>query len=318
MPNEQAMNVPTQGASWSAPHFVVYSDFGIGFSSPPPPSMIRVRESLYSFADVTPFSINRDLILCGNLAFLLLEGPWDNAQTWASLNDTQRSAIKSQYAAAGINLLVSAFGSTDTPTSSGADPVATANSMAAWVRRYQLDGIDVDYEDLAAFQKGDGSAENWLIAFTLTLRTQLPVGQYLVTHAPLAPWFEPNGWGGGGYLKVHSIVGSMIDWYNVQFYNQGFTEYITCPSLLSASSETWPNTAVFQIAASGVPMSKIVIGKPAILTDASNGYMDPVIMASCLSQAKDQNWTGGVMTWQYPHATASWITTVRSQSWPVA
>jgi len=31
--------------------------------------------------------------------------------------------------------------------------------MAAWVRRYQLDGIDVDYEDLAAFEKGDGSAE---------------------------------------------------------------------------------------------------------------------------------------------------------------
>ena len=78
---------------------------------------------------------------------------------WASLNDTQRSAIKSQYAAAGINLLVSAFGSTDTPTTSGVDPVATANSMAAWVRRYQLDGIDVDYEDLAAFWKGDGSAE---------------------------------------------------------------------------------------------------------------------------------------------------------------
>ena len=81
------------------------------------------------------------------------------AQAWASLNDTQRSAIKSQYAAAGINLLVSAFGSTDIPTTSGVDPVATANSMAAWVRQYQLDGIDVDYEDLAAFEKGDGSAE---------------------------------------------------------------------------------------------------------------------------------------------------------------
>ncbi len=106
---------------------------------------------------------------------------------------------------------------------------------------------------------------------------------------------------------MHSVIGSMIDWYNVQFYNrefvasfvlnllisppEGFTEYVTCPSLLSASTETWPNTAVFQIAASGVPMSKIVIGKPAILTDASNGYMDPVTMASCLSQAKDQNWS---------------------------
>ena len=85
------------------------------------------------------------------------------AQAWASLNDTERSIIKSQYAAAGITLLVSAFGSTDIPTTSRADPVATANVMAAWVRQYQLDGIDVDYEDLAAFEKGDGSAEVQLV-----------------------------------------------------------------------------------------------------------------------------------------------------------
>lgn len=36
----------------------------------------------------------------------------------------------------------------------------------------------------------------------------------------LAPWFSPKMWGGGGYLKVHKEVGSMIDWYNVQFYNR--------------------------------------------------------------------------------------------------
>lgn len=45
----------------------------------------------------------------------------------------------------------------------------------------------------------------------------------------LAPWFEPNGrWGGGGYVKVDSVVGSSIDWYNIQFYNQGTTEYTDC------------------------------------------------------------------------------------------
>lgn len=43
-------------------------------------------------------------------------------------------------------MIVSAFGSTDAPTSSGADPVATANTFAAWVIEYGLDGIDVDYE----------------------------------------------------------------------------------------------------------------------------------------------------------------------------
>lgn len=87
------------------------------------------------------------------------------ARAWASLNDTERSIIKSQYAAAGITLLVSAFGATDVPTTMGVDPVATANAMAAWVRQYQLDGIDVDYEDLDAFAKGDGSAEVRLLHF---------------------------------------------------------------------------------------------------------------------------------------------------------
>ena len=42
--------------------------------------------------------------------------------------------------------MVSAFGSSNLPTSGGVDPVATANTMAAWVKQYGLDGIDVDYE----------------------------------------------------------------------------------------------------------------------------------------------------------------------------
>ena len=56
-------------------------------------------------------------------------------------------------------MMVSAFGSTDTPTTSGANPVTTATKYANWIKHYDLDGIDVDYEDFAAFEKGDGSAE---------------------------------------------------------------------------------------------------------------------------------------------------------------
>ena len=80
------------------------------------------------------------------LSFLLISGPADQALEWQLISASDRAAIKSQYAAAGIKLLVSAFGSTDAPTSTGADPVATANTMAAWVIEYGLDGIDVDYE----------------------------------------------------------------------------------------------------------------------------------------------------------------------------
>ncbi|KAF8967623.1 glycoside hydrolase [Flammula alnicola] len=285
-------------ATPAAPHFVVYADAYDGTTGPPAASAL----SGYNvFA----------------LSFLLTEGAWDKAEEWTTLTASQRSSIKSQYAAAGIKLIVSVFGSTDVPTSSGADPIATANTMAAWVIQYSLDGIDVDYEDFNAIDAGNGKAEAWLISFTQQLRTKLPQGTYLLTHAPVAPWFSPNMWGGGGYLKVHSSVGSLIDWYNVQFYNQGASEYTTCANLLTASSSTWPQTAVFQIAASGVPLNKIVIGKPATTSEASNGFMSTSTLASCLQQAKGQGWTGGAMVWQFNQAPSSWITAVRASSWAV-
>ena len=80
------------------------------------------------------------------LSFLLVAGAWDNAGSWASLSDGDRASIKAQYDAAGIKLVVSAFGSTDTPTSSGLDPIGLANTMGNWVKQYNLDGIDIDYE----------------------------------------------------------------------------------------------------------------------------------------------------------------------------
>ncbi|TBU38070.1 glycoside hydrolase family 18 protein [Dichomitus squalens] len=284
-------------ATPSAPHFVVYADQSqSGVTGPPAVSNVNGWNVFI-------------------LSFWLLEGAWDKAEEWTQLSASDRATIKSQYNAAGIKLLVAAFGSTDVPTSTGADPVTTANNLASWVKTYGLDGVDVDYEDFNAMD--GGTAEAWIISFTTQLRSQLPAGQYIITHAPVAPWFTPSHYPGGGYLKVNSQVGSLIDWYNVQFYNQGATEYTTCAGLLTASSSTWPQTALFQIIASGVSASKLVVGKPATTGDANNGYIDPSTLAGCISQAKNQGWNGGVMSWQYPHASSSWITTVRSQSWPV-
>ncbi|KAF9454329.1 glycoside hydrolase family 18 protein [Macrolepiota fuliginosa MF-IS2] len=285
-------------ATPSPPHFVVYGDAYDGTTGPP------------AVSQISGFNVFA-------LSFLLLEGAWDKAYEWTTLTAAQRSSVKSQYAAAGIKLIVSAFGSTDIPTTTGADPIATANTFAAWVKQYNLDGIDVDYEDFGAFDAGNGKAESWLISFTQQLRNQLPQGTYLLTHAPVAPWFSPNQWGGGGYLKVHQSVGSLIDWYNVQFYNQGVNEYTTCDNLLTTSSSVWPQSALFQIAASGVPLSKLVIGKPATSSDAGSGFISTSTLASCVQQAKNKGWNGGVMVWEYPRAASPWIKSVRSLSWPV-
>ncbi|KAF8521730.1 glycoside hydrolase [Hysterangium stoloniferum] len=280
------------------PHFVIYTDqWTNDFTGPPPPSQVK------GFNVVS-------------LAFFLLAGAFDKAQEWASLTQAQRKSIKSQYSAAGIKLIVSVFGSTDAPTTYGADPIATANKMAKFVRDFGLDGVDVDYEDFDAINAGDGKGEAWIISFTKQLRTKLPQGQFLLTHAPVAPWFSPGGFGGGAYLTVHQHVGNLIDWYNVQFYNQGSDEYTTCPGLLTNSSNTWPQSALFEIAANGVPLNKLVIGKPGYSGDASNGYMSPSILAGCMQQAHAKGWNGGAMSWEFPHANAAWIQTVRSKAWP--
>ncbi|TFY60415.1 hypothetical protein EVG20_g7424 [Dentipellis fragilis] len=293
-PVTEDLSIRKASATPAAPHFVAYSD----------------EAATPSASSIKGFNVFI-------LSFLLHTGAADEAQAWASLSASQRSSIKSQYSAAGIKLMVSAFGETDHPTTDGANPVTTANTMAAWVKQYDLDGIDVDYEDFAAFDGSSGSAEPWLESFTKQLRTQLPQGQYILTHAPVAPWFEPNVWSGGGYLAIDKSVGSLIDWYNVQFYNQGKTEYTDCNSLLTTSNGQYPNSALFQIASNGVSLNKLVIGKPAAATgDADTGYIDPNTLAGCLSQAKAKGWNAGVMTWEYPDGSASWIKTVRSQAFP--
>ena len=45
-------------------------------------------------------------------------------------------------------------------------------------------------------------------------------GDYILTHAPVAPWFSPGKFPSGAYLTIDRTVGDLIDWYNVQFYNR--------------------------------------------------------------------------------------------------
>lgn len=252
------------------------------------------------------------------MSFLLSTGASDMAQAWVSMSASDRTTIKQQYQSAGIKLLVSAFGSTETPTTSGENPQSLAATMAAWVKQYGVDGIDVDYEDTTAMNKGDGKAEQWIIDFTTALRTELPQGQYILTHAPMAPWMGTNPlWKSGAYVTVNKQVGSLIDWYNTQFYNQGPDEYTTCAGLLTTSSSNNPESSVFEIQANGFELNKLVIGKPGSTADASNGQMSTSTLAQCVSQAKGMGWNAGVMSWEYPDANSAWISAVRSSAFPI-
>ncbi|KZT33972.1 glycoside hydrolase [Sistotremastrum suecicum HHB10207 ss-3] len=278
-----------------APRWVVYSD---DWLTPPASSTL---------AGINVFI----------LSFYTHSGAQDQAQNWEEMAATQRASILADYHANGISLMVSAFGSTDSPTTSGVDPNAFAVTLANWVKQYGLDGVDVDYEDFTAINSGTGSAETWLITFTKALRAQLPAGQYILTHAPVAPWFTSSTslYPHGAYRAVDTGAGSSIDWYNLQFYNQG-SDYTTCTTLLTTSNSDFPGSSIFEINAFGVPLSKLVIGKPATTADATTGYMDLGTLAGCLGQAKAKGWNAGAMFWQYPHITSAMMQSVRAQSFP--
>ncbi|KAF8550425.1 hypothetical protein OG21DRAFT_1487780 [Imleria badia] len=242
------------------------------------------------------------------LSFYLTSGPSDMAQAWQDLSQSQRISYLDEYNKAGISVIVSAFGETDTPTSSGTNAVAIADKIASWVKEYGLQGVDVDYDDFGAFDGSGATAEPWLIFLTQQLRKKLPQGEYILSHAPVAPWFTPNMWSGGGYLQVHKNVGNLIDWarrglfcigyltdcppqYNIQFYNQGTKEYTTCEGLFHKSLSNYPESSLFQ--------SLLMVSNSTSL---------------CLlgvSEAHSSAWDAGVMVWEYPDAPSNWITSVR-------
>lgn len=50
----------------------------------------------------------------------------------------------------------------EVPTTAGTDPEKLASKIGAFVKEYELDGVDVDYEDFGAMLTG--TAVPWLIS----------------------------------------------------------------------------------------------------------------------------------------------------------
>jgi chitinase len=165
------------------------------------------------------------------LSFWTTSGPADLAYVWATASTsmsfvggdtpTIQKKIKALYNSKGIKLMISAFGATDFPTSAGKDPIITANSLATFVAGNNVDGVIIDWEDNNAMDAGTG--ESWLISFQKQLRSQLP--NYIIAHTPQAPYFKSEYYKNGAYVTVDKKVGNSIDFYAVQFYNQGDTQY---------------------------------------------------------------------------------------------
>lgn len=78
--------------------------------------------------------------------------PWADALTYFGANNpfgntTQeiQLALKQIYNDNGIKILISAFGGTEFPTTSGIDPYACAYSLGEFILKNNLDGADIDW-----------------------------------------------------------------------------------------------------------------------------------------------------------------------------
>ena len=75
---------------------------------------------------------------------------------------------------------------------------------------------------------------------------------HVISHAPQGPYFDAKYAQSGSYLTINKIAGKFIDFYNIQFYNQGDTTYTTYNELFVDSGSGNANTSVFQIIKQGI------------------------------------------------------------------
>merc|ERR1719150_380416 len=150
-----------------------------------------------------------------------------------------------------------------------------------------------------------------------------------ISHAPQVPYFMGstlNQYPDGGYATVHKECGDKIDFYNVQFYNQGGSTYNDYSSLFVSSIGWSQNSAVYQIMDGAspegvtVPASKIVVGKHT--NGDGSSFVDGATLKTVFDDALAAGrWSAGFMTWQfykevYPSSGTPLIDDVITANWP--
>ncbi len=225
----------------------------------------------------------------------------------------QSSAIP-ELQAAGKKVLIS-FGGGEAQTAEYTALIGRekelAGMLAAYVKQYQLDGIDIDFEASAMLHQqrpadtGDGRA--FLIALTRALRAELPSPRYLLSHAPQPPYLDPD-WHAGPYLQVLAAAGEAIDWIMVQYYdNPGFNNPVPDSVNKNNSTLTSYPDLVSTTGRLHWPSRKVVVGKPIYKDDAGSGYISPDQIITTIIQPLLQDYGklfGGLAGWQFSTLTA--------------
>jgi chitinase len=151
----------------------------------------------------------------------------------------------------------------------------------------------VDLEDMAL-------TADWLISFQKELRIHLPVGQYIITHAPEAGYIVP----GSTYAQFNQAMGGTVDFYNLQFYNIGSSRYGQSDNVANFGVDT-SSPSLQEIKNIGFDPAKLVMGFPVIPEDAMDDQhlsAEAIHQAALAATAWGWPYTG-IMGWQYKPGT---------------
>jgi|SRR5579862_3048872 chitinase len=248
------------------------------------------------------------------LSFYLSSGPTDIVTAWANVaTQKQRENCLNIIHKNNAILMISAGGGTDTPYN--LNPVEYATEVATFANNHGFDGVDFDLENFDPGLKyppmNSKQTLNWLITCAVTCRKIIGNNKSL-SFAPQAPYFgkigDSTSFVGvlGGFTALELAIPTTIDFYNVQFYNQGPGCYISYEGLFvnsrigGCSDIAFHGTSISEIAQNGVPLNKIVLGKPFLRSDAGNDFVNIGDLKMWIDKARNElGWDAGIMTWQW-------------------
>jgi chitinase len=239
------------------------------------------------------------------LSFLVSNVMFDAATAWNQMSASAQQSTITYAHSKGARIIVSAGGATDNPYASMSG-TAYGTFAANWANARYLDGVDFDLENFNyGFTAGSMSAAQtiqWVADATNAARSILGNSK-VITHAPQPPYFAP-GWS-SAYSQIYKKAPS-INFLLVQYYNNG--PATTYESIFTNND----GTTVVSIKNAGVPLNKIVVGKPVNSGDAGSQYLPASSIRSIFNSAASLGWNAGVMGWQWHDSTTNgnWIRTI--------
>ncbi len=96
----------------------------------------------------------------------------------------------------------------------------------------------------------------------------------------------------GGYIKINFEIGQMIDFYNIQFFGNGNSPYLTYEDLFINATSSYANTSVKEISQQGFSLEKIVVGKTTV-TGVSGAVADTTLRDWANRAKQDLGWSTG-------------------------